>query len=104
MSLSDATQNPNLAVPSDDALRSIPIAAFSGGEIASVNVPASGIITKYWLDKDSVLADTGTGSAAPVVPATVIAARPSVVLNPDGTFATPRAANPNILGRWRLVP
>lgn len=104
MALSDATQNPNLAVPSDDALRSIPIAAFSGGELANVNVPTSGVITKYWLDKDSLLADNGAGSAAPVVPATVIAARPSVVLNADGTFASPRAADPNIPGRWRLIP
>jgi hypothetical protein len=89
MSLSDSTQNPKLAVPSGDALRSIPIAAFSGGEIANVNVPASGIIAKYWLDKDSVLVDDNG--------ATVYAARPSIV-----TFA-PLVVDPLIPGRWRII-
>jgi hypothetical protein len=89
MALSDATQNPNLSVPSNDALRSIPIAAFSGGELATVNVPASGTVTLYWLDKDSVLADNNT---------TVIAARPSI------TSFSPLTVDPLIPGRWREVP
>lgn len=89
MSLSDATQNPNLAGPSNDYLRSIPIAAFSGGEIASVNVPTSGVARRYWLDKDSVLPDDDLN---------VIAARPAIV-----TFS-PLVVDAAIKGRWRLIP
>lgn len=89
MSLSDSTQNPKLCVPSTDALRSIPIAAFSGGEHATINVPASGVVTQYWLDKDSVLADDNV---------TVIAARPAV------TTFSPLVVNGAIPGRWRALP
>lgn len=81
MGLSENTQNPGLAVDSNDALRSLPIAALDSGERAS----AAGVL--YRLDKASFLPDDDVN---------VIAARPAVV-----SFA-PLVVNPLIPGRWRL--
>jgi len=81
MGLSENTQNPGLAVDSNDALRSLPIAALDSGERAS----AAGVL--YRLDKASFLPDDDVN---------VIAARPAVV-----SFA-PLVVNPLIPGRWRI--